>query len=107
MVHVHQLDSAPSQDARAVEFAAAAQHLAEAEIIRGGAGQAATAREKRRLLQKSAALGIVDQLERLVRLAFVVGGEARGLARRDMKRRVLHVQRIENVLLQKFVEALS
>src|SRR3546814_5377309 len=43
VVHVHHLDRARAQDARAVEFAAPAQHLAKAQVVGAGPGEAAAA----------------------------------------------------------------
>src|SRR5580704_5704332 len=44
VVKMHQLDGARSQYAHAVQFTAAAQHFAEAQIIGGGARQSSAAR---------------------------------------------------------------
>ena len=98
---------ARSQDARAAQLASAPQHLAETQVVGRGAGQSSAAGKERRLLQIVATLGIVNQLERLIRLPFIVSRKAIGLARGYHERSVFHVERIEDRLLQILVEALS
>src|SRR5271154_1816490 len=104
---MHQLDGSRSQDARAAQLAAAPEHLAEAQVVGSGAGQSSAAGKKRRLLQIVATLGIVNQLERLIRLPLIVSRKAIGLARGYHERSVFHVEWIEDRLLQILVEALA
>src|SRR5271155_1921217 len=103
---MHQLDGSRPQDARAAQLAAAPEHLAEAQVVSGGAGQSSAAGKERRLFQIVATLGIVNQLERLICLPLIVSREAIGLARGYHERGVLHVERVEDRLLQILVEAL-
>jgi len=76
VVHVHDLDGAGPEDPRAVQFAAPAQHLAEAQVVGCGAGEAAAAGFEAGVLPEVAIRRVIDQLQALVRFALIVGGEA-------------------------------
>ncbi len=107
MVHVHDLDGPGPEDARAVELAAPAQHLAEAQVVGAGPGQAAAAGLEAGLAGEVARRRIVDQLQLLVGPALIVGGEAVDLVRGHEERGVLHAERAEDHVLEILGEGLA
>ena len=59
------------------------------------------------MLQVFAALWIIDQLERLIRLALVVGRESICLVGRDGKRSIGHTERLKNVFCEVLIQRLT
>ena len=106
MVHRHQLDGLPPEQAHAVQLAAIEQHGGEAVVVVHRRDEPAAAGEKARLAVQ-ALRGVVDHLEAAVGLALVVGGEARHLRVRDDEAGVAHAERLEHVLLEVGVELLA
>ena len=60
---MHQLDGPGSQHPRPVQLAAAAQHLAEAQIVVGGPGQAAAAGLEARIAGEVAGEWSTEELD--------------------------------------------
>lgn len=100
MVHPHEVERARADDALPVEFAAAAQHLAEPLVVGHGAGEPATAGDEAGRPDERTRRRVVVEHRRLVRHARVVGGEAVHVVGRHLERSVHHAQRPEDVPLQ-------
>ena len=90
-----------------VELSAAAEHLAESEVVSGGASQSTTAGEKAGHGEVGTRLRVIDEAESLVGLALVVGGEAMLLFRRHVERRIDHAQGVKNRFLEVLIKGLA
>src|SRR5215475_5574475 len=115
MVRDHQLQGFWSEQPDAVELAAIDQRAAESEIVGHGRAQSATAGHQGRRRQERARRRIVLQRqlarallwledEAALRVGRIAGRQAVSLARRHVKIRVGHAQRIENALLEELLE---
>src|SRR5204863_7418656 len=103
----HEVDGARAQDAGSVELAAAAQHLAEPEVVGHGRDESATAREEWPRLAVLARGRGIDDREGLVPAAAIVGREPLNVLVRQAKSGVDHAQRLEDLGLQVLVEGLA
>ena len=90
-LHAHERERLRADQPHAVELAAAAQHLAEAQVVGRGADQAAAARRRARRREEVARL---RGRERARGRAHVAVGEARDASLRARGSRVVHAERL-------------
>src|SRR5262245_23530009 len=112
VINCHQLDALGTEQSGAIQYAAVEHHLAKAQIIMRRRNQPAATRIKLRRTGITASARMIGDDAFARRLAYrkrrcaplVIDREAFELAGGHIKPGVIHTQRFENALAEKFIQ---